>query len=332
MKWLGGMLAAVVLFTPALAQDVLPKTTASESILQTPEFDGSCPQCCFNRLDDSDNGFMKGTRSFPGFIGFISNPIENIDPRSLTQLFPVFGSNWVSASPPLPSGNMQLYGAGLTVALSERLSMGLNQGGYVVSDFSRTNRFGQPATILPGGSRDGWLNLGGFFQYTLIQDVPNQFLFTTGIRWEAPSGEAEVFQGHGPAYLSPYFTAGKEFGKFHVLATAGYQFPTGPGRDTTNTFYGNIHFDRQFFGWLYPLVEFNFSYHETAVDLSLNTRRGFFDFGTFEATGNILTVAPGVNAVLIPNKLEIGAVYITPIASQGHFDFNGLLVKMILRY
>src|SRR5262249_30979460 len=158
-------------------------------------------------------------------IGFLSNPLQNIDPRSLTQIWPMFGSSWVTTSPRLPAADFQLYGAGLNLALTDRLSIGLNQGGYAVAHIDR--RFG-------GGTREGWLNLGGFAQYTLIQDVPDQFLFTTGLRCEVPSGSRELFQGRGPAHLAPYVTVGKEFGCFHVLATAGYQFPTGPSKDNTD--------------------------------------------------------------------------------------------------
>lgn len=273
---------------------------------------------------------LRSDHAFPGFIGWISNPLQNIDPRSLTQMWPVFGTMSVSALPPLPSGNLQIYGAGLNVALTERLSAGMNQGGFVTSHFSREALLRRRGTIT--NDRDGWVNLGGFVQYTLIRDVANQFLFTPGIRWEAPTGSGEIFQGHGPAYLSPYFTTGKEFGNVHVLFTGGYEFPTGPGDVTSNIFYGNLHLDRRCFGWLYPLVEFNASYHATSVSLNLPERRGFFDFGNFQSSGNILTVAPGLNVVLVQNRLELGAVYITPIAAQHHFDFDGMLVKMILRY
>ena len=37
-------------------------------------------------------------------------------------------------------------------------------------------------------------------------------------------------------------------------------------------------------------------------------------------------------AVLIPNKLEIGAVYSTSLATQQNFSFDGVLLKMMLRY
>jgi hypothetical protein len=40
----------------------------------------------------------------------------------------------------------------------------------------------------------------------------------------------------------------------------------------------------------------------------------------------------GANAVLVPSKLEVGAVYSTTSSTQHNFDMNGLLVKMVLRY
>jgi hypothetical protein len=107
----------------------------------------------------------------------------------MTAAWPVFLGTWVNGDRPLGDGNVQVYGAGLNVALSERLSFGLNQGGYATAKFRE--------------NRDGWLNLGGFAQYTLIQDVPNQFLLTAGLRWEAPSGEAEVFQAAARRILPP---------------------------------------------------------------------------------------------------------------------------------
>src|SRR5262249_57257211 len=178
----------------------------------------------------------------------------------------------------------------------------------------------------------GWLNFGGFFQYTLIEDVEDQFILTVGLRWIAPGGSHEVFQGHGPAQLAPYMTVGKEFGNYHVLATTGYLFPVGPGDDNLKLWYANIHLDRQCFGWLYPLVEFNSNYLTKGVSPRLLTRRGFVDFGNFEGTGTVVSLAAGADAVLIRERLEVGAVYTTVIGSQRDFSANGLLVKMTIRY
>jgi hypothetical protein len=251
----------------------------------------------------------------------------------------MFGSSWASGtSPILPDANAQVYGAGINIALSDRLSMGLNQGGYGVLDINgnlqgQLTKLGLPIPVRNrSGQRQGWLDLGGFFQYTVIANVERQFLLTAGVRWEAPAGATQMFQGGAsPAYLAPYLTAGKEFGCWHVLATGGYEFPAGSGQATTSTAYLNLHVDRQF-GRLYPLVEFNGSYHTSTVDLSLPTHHGVLDLGTFSSSGNILEVAVGANLVLVPGKLEFGAVYTRPVASQDRFEFNGMLVKMVYRY
>jgi len=313
----------------------LPGTT------DKPIWDSLDPTLATDAWPEQDQGgFLTGNHNFRNFINFISNPLQSIDPRAVTAIYPIYGSTWVTTSAPIPDGNIQLLGPALTVALSDRLAVGLNQGGYASVSLSRnqldllsrldpTGRF---RDVEIGGNRGGWLDLGGFVQYTLIQDVDNQFLVTGGMRWMGPCGSRDIFQGRGPLELAPYLTAGKEFGEFHVLATGGYQFPAGPGSDNTRLCYANLHLDRRLFGWLYPLVEFNSSYAEKGIPLGLPTRTGFIDFGNFSAEGNILTLAAGANAVLIPEHLEFGAVYSTPLATQHNFDFNGLLVKMTLRY
>ncbi len=93
----------------------------------------------------------------------------------------------------------------------------------------------------------------------------------------------------------------------------------------------NIHIDRRCFGWLYPLVEINSCYHSTSAALRLPTRFGLIDLGDYSSTGNIAMLAAGANAVLVPNKLEFGAVYTTTIASQHDFSVSGMLVKMVYR-
>ena len=297
-----------------------------------------------------DNGFLTGNHNFPNFINFISNPIQNIDPRAVTALYPIFESARASSVPALPNGDVQLYGAAATVALSDRLAVGLNQGGFADMHLSHDQlmriindpRFqnlhadirARLFDIAAGGERDGLLNLGGFAQYTFIEDVPNQFLLTGGLRLEVPCGAHEVFQGYGPAEMSTYLTAGKEFGKYHVLGTVGYEFPIGPGSDNEQFFYANFHFDRQLFGWLYPLVEFNCLDHTVSVgrNFELPTRRGFADFNDFSATGNSVFLSAGANAVIVPERLEIGAVYSTNIAGQNNVNVNTVLLKMTIRY
>ncbi len=317
-----------------------PAKIGGDSAPSSFQFDEAAPAGpgVFDAGNYNDNP-LSGNHNFDRFIGFISNPAQSIDPRAITTIFPIFGSSWVSGnSPILPDANAQVYGAGLSVALSDRFSLGLTQGGYGVLDINGNLARILAARGLPvperdiGGQRQGWLDLGGYLQYTLIDNAQAQFIVTPGLRWEAPSGATQLFQGGAnPAYLAPYVTVGKAFDCWHVLGVGGFEFPAGEGTATTDTFYLNLHIDRQI-GWLYPLVEFNGECHTRTVDLSLPVRHDVLDLGTFQSSGNLLTIAVGANAVLVPNKLEFGAVYETPIASQGHFDFNGVIVKMVYRF
>jgi hypothetical protein len=149
---------------------------------------------------------------------------------------------------------------------------------------------------------------------------------------EAPWGSHAVFQGRGPLHLAPCLTAGKEFGEFHVLATAGYQVPAGPGQDTANTFYANVHLDRRCFSWPYPVVEFNAFCQTKSVNVGHITWRGILGLGDIEFESTAVSLAAGSNAALVPERLEIGAVYTTVIGSTHDIDVNGLLVRMTLRY
>jgi hypothetical protein len=282
---------------------------------------------------------LASNRNFPNFIGFISNPLQNIDPRSLTQVVPIFLGSHVSTSPALPDLNAQVYGPAFSMALTDRFSVGLNQGGFASLDIDRNDpRFPLLNRVLSnrgqefGGNRTGFLNLGGYAQYTFVEDVENQFLATAGMRVVAPAGSYELFQGKGPAVLAPYLTFGKELGNFHVLATTGYQFPARSGDSGTEVFYLNAHLDRQCFGWVYPLVEVNWTYHTTSVDVALPTRRGIVDFGNFSSTGDVVTLSGGVNLVLIRDRLELGAVYTRSVSTKANIDIDGVVVKMVFRY
>jgi hypothetical protein len=260
----------------ALAEPAAPGTLSNLfSDATAPEYHSSI--LAASEEEKHQNGFLDGTHNFDRFIGFMSNPLFNIDPRAVTELLPITGFTWFQPSPALPNGNLWLVpGAGMTVALSERFSLGINQGGYAVANFDNNrpglfrDRFGVLHNRIDfSGQREGWLNLGGFGQYTLIENVPDQFLVTTGLRWEAPIGSKAVFQGFGPAHLAPYVTAGKEFGDFHVLADVGYDFPAASDEKGTEIFYGCLHLDRRMFGWLYPLVEFNWVYHTSTAAIDL---------------------------------------------------------------
>src|SRR5262245_45793983 len=119
MKWTSSLLVLVSAAFVAEAQDPAPASARVPVFLS----------------QSARTGVETGDRRFPNFIGFISNPVQSIDPRSLNEIWPVFASTWVGPAAPLPAGNFQLYGAGLNVALTDRLSLAATQGGYAISNF-----------------------------------------------------------------------------------------------------------------------------------------------------------------------------------------------------
>jgi hypothetical protein len=324
------------------AQQVNPLTiTAQPPMFASSESPGGW-QTAISGDDHSSHGRdpLASNHDFSNFIGFMSNPLQNIDPRSLTQIQPIFLSGWVHTDPALPNLDGQVYGPAISVALTDRLCVGMNQGGYAHLDIDRGDRRAPLLNALAatrgqefGGGRDGFLNVGGFAQYTLIQDVENQFLATAGLRMVLPVGSYEVFQGKGPVLLAPYLTVGKElFCNFHFLATTGYQFPTRTGDRDTEIFYLNAHIDYALFGWIYPLVEANWTNHTTNVSLTLPTRHTLIDLNNFDATGNVVTVSAGLSLVLVRDRLEFGAAYTRSVGTQHDVDINAMIVKMVLRY
>jgi hypothetical protein len=136
----------------------------------------------------------------------------------------------------------------------------------------------------------------------------------------------------GQAILAPYLTIGKELGNFHFLATAGYQFAARSGANGLDVFYLNAHLDRQYFGWIYPLVEVCWAQHTSNVNVDAPTRDGIISLGSFESTGNTALVSVGVNFVLIRDRLEFGGAYTRAVGTQHNMDIDSMIVKLVLRY
>src|SRR5262245_34666343 len=133
------ILGLVLLCSTAAAQEHPPAASAPAVGASVPgDLAGVSPVMLTD--DCSTGGRFVGNHAFPDFIGFISSPAQNIDPRAVTEIYPLFASFWTKEIGPLPASDFQLYGAGLTVALSDRLAVGLNQGGFADVHLSNTDK------------------------------------------------------------------------------------------------------------------------------------------------------------------------------------------------
>lgn len=267
---------------------------------------------------------FESDREFSGFVGPISNPVFSKDPRSLTEARLLFINNWIEDTHPVfGGGDFQAYGLQVRVALTERLSLIADKDGYAV--------------INPAGAdeEDGWLNVAAGLKYLLIRDVENQFLLSAGFMYELQTGEASVFQSHGSGTLSIFATAGKEFGcRNHFLATVGHVFPMDRTQNS-GFFYTSLHLDREFFGWLYPLVELNWLHYTSSGNRGLpdiGEGDGLLNLGASDVTGHdLVTVAAGLKAKL-NDHMETGVALETPISNRKDLIDYRLLAEFIIRY
>ena len=84
----------------------------TEPVLESGSIDGNAKK----------GGFLKSDPCFPKFIGFLSNPTFAIDPRSLTQLYPLYIFDRTQATRLLPAGDINAAGPGLNVAVTNLLA------------------------------------------------------------------------------------------------------------------------------------------------------------------------------------------------------------------
>ncbi len=115
MRSCWGFLILVLAAIPAAAQEPRPAPPAAAL---TAALAGDMPSATGLMLsEDGPAGPCPGSdRPFGSFIGFMSDPLQNIDPRAVNEFYPIFASAWTSEAGPAPSSDFQLYGAGLTIA------------------------------------------------------------------------------------------------------------------------------------------------------------------------------------------------------------------------
>lgn len=267
---------------------------------------------------------LNSDTAFPRFIGPSSNPWLAKDPRSLTEARLLGVLNWAPTDQPWEGNLAQSYLLQVRVALDKRWSVFMDKSGYSFIEKG-------PA----GGSIDGWNNLAFGGKYVLVRDVENQFLLSTGVQLELPSGEADVYQRPSDGSLTTFISAGKEFCCFwHILGNVGARLPMSG--DSSTLFYGQIHIDRECMGWLHPLVEMN--YYRIASDGNRNQPVNFgqgdawIDWSMPGTVGSdLVTVAVGFKAKC-NRSAEVGVTYERPLTDTPRVLEHRIIAEFILRY
>lgn len=271
----------------------------------------------------SARGLFQSDHEFDGFIDTLTNPVLSKDPRSSTYARFLFVNNNIPADHPIGGGNIQVYGLQVNVALTDRLAFIADKDGG--------------ARIAPrnGPSTSGFLNVAAGLKYTFIRDVETQTLAAVGFMYEIPSGEANVQQNQGAGSITPFLTFGKEFNRnWHVLHTIGHFTPLR-APDGSGFLYNSFHIDRQVFGWLYPLAEFNWFWYTSGgrrTPTAFGEGDGLVNFGTRgQAGAHLVTGAFGAKAAVCRNLL-VGAAFEVPLSNRKDILNQRFTLQVTARY
>jgi hypothetical protein len=308
---------------------------ALEHPVSTPTFWDKCK----GWMDWGDKGSANGRHScqsdtcFNGLISPVSNPFFFEDPRSLTEIRPIFMYQGIPSKSPYPGGDAIFFGTQARLAFTDRFSVVMNELGFVSIDPSHSN-----ANI---NNDTGFAEIKIGPKYTFYRCDSTGTVAAAGLTFEIPTGSSRVYQDTGNLGLDPYVTIGQTFGRlpngygsFNVLGEAGYSFSIDDKR--SEFFHASMHFDYNVANsnTIYPLLEFNWIHYTSS---GKNTDLGFeggdlVNFGSSTRQGHdIFTTAIGARYRFTDNIIAGAAIEFPLARERGFMDYR-LTFDVIFRY
>lgn len=267
---------------------------------------------------------------FDDFISPMINFVFFEDPRTVTELRPIFVNHWVPSTigNNIPAGgSVQLYAAQFRVALTDRLSVIATKDGFIVD-----NTNGTLDTLLD----DGWADVSAGLKYNLLRDPGCGRIASVGFTYEMPVGSTAALQAQGDGEFHMFLTGGQRLwdGNAHILSSVGYRLPADTSIQTSAIHWDN-HFDVKLTDTVYAFTELTW-WHWTD-DASRGSALGvagtdLFNLRANDVVGNDL-VTQNVGLRYKPTgHLETGIAYEFPLTGFKDITNSRLMVDMILRY
>jgi hypothetical protein len=280
---------------------------------------------CFRGLS------FRSDHCFDGMISPITNPYLFEDPRSLTELRPVYIFQKIpSNNPAFGSGEINAFTLQTRLHLTDWLSVVVSRLGWLDLSPDAGAPFG-------GGSGFSELNIGP--KWTFLRLPETGTIAAAGMNFQIPSGPASTFQDTGDLSLQPYLSFGQTFwrtsyGSFNFIGTTGASFAVDGER--TDYYFMSLHLDYNVANAnkFYPLIElhwFNY-FHDGKVNNFDFEGRDLINFGSTDVAGNnTLSMAAGFR-YKFTEWAQAGIAAEWPIS--GHRDLQDfrLTVDFILRY
>jgi hypothetical protein len=276
---------------------------------------------------------FQSDHAFDYFISPVSNPLRFEDPRALTEIRPIFMYNWTPHSNyPFQGGGVGYFGTQLRAAVTERLSLVINDLGFIWTH-PRDN-----FTDIQPHSGFAEFHLGP--KYTFLRSEATGTVAAVGLNFDIPAGSHNVAQDTGTLSLTPYITGAQKIctviGNFNAMATFG--FAASVNHERSDYFFNSYHLDYDIANLhkFYPLIELNwFHYTNNGNSRDFNFEgKDLFNFGSEHIAGhNYLTMALGGRWVPC-QWLQFGSAFEFPLGTSSSRDITRfrLTFDVIFRY
>ena len=150
------------------------------------------------------------------------------DPFITTGLYPYYLYHDFPDNSVFQGGHAQVVAVQARLAITDRLAFIATKDGYMWND---------PNLSLLADDH-GWMNIAGGFKYLLIRDDRYDFYLTPAIRYEAPTGSTDVYQGQGDGLVIPSVSAGwSPLENLHLIGDIGGEIPIDNELQSGSIFY-----------------------------------------------------------------------------------------------
>jgi hypothetical protein len=275
--------------------------------------------------------WFKSDPDFCNLSSPITNPFLFEDPRSVTEVRPIFIYQTIpTGNPNFNGGNAEFFGTQLRLAFTDRFSMTINKLGVTwINPGAGSSQ--------PGGS--GWSEVQFGPKFTFWRNPDRQIVAAAGLIFQIPDGPASVYQNTGSLSLVPYVTGAVNFlqgswGSLNAMAALGYSFPTDNQRSAF--FYNSWHLDWDVMNWhrVFPTLEMNWFVYTHSGNTNPVNAEGL-DLANIGSTavggmGN-LSIAPGVRFKFGEHS-QVGVAAEFPLVQGPVIQQFRLTVDFIWRY
>jgi hypothetical protein len=294
-------------------------------------FWGRCGEVFGFGTPSAGRTLFQSDHAFDNFISPVTNPFEFEDPRSLTEVRPIFMyQNIPHHNPWAGGGSVDFFGVQARLALTDYFSIVMQKFGWVHIE---------PDQHSPFEDVTGFSEIEIGPKFTFYRCEQSGTVAAAGLTFDIPTGPDRVFQGTGNLGLRPYLSFAQAFGRssygsFNFMSSLGYNF--GVDNKRSENFYSSYHLDYDVGNAhkIYPLIELNWRhYTRNGKENDFDFEGGdLFNLGSEHVAGeNELSLAPGIRYKFC-EWAQVGTAFEFPLIRDKDLEAFRWTVDFIFRY